>query len=121
MEDTLKRKQLEKIYAELSPEQRRNRIILEPAFRDAYNEITQAHRLVPVPHYFWEKWVPVLGPVASMLYMRLRQYCYYNPETGEKREHCWPKQETLGKEIGVSRCTIMRTLPVLEKHGFIKR
>ncbi len=109
-------------YAKLSVEEKRRRIVLEPAFRDAYNEITEAHRQVPVPHYFWAKWVPTLGPVASMLYMRLRQYCYHNPETGEERNECWPKQATLASEIGVKdRKTIRRALVLLEEHGFIKR
>jgi hypothetical protein len=115
-------KAFEAYYESLSPEERRQRIVLQPAFRDAYNEITEAHRSVQVPRYFWTKWVPMLGPVAATLYMQLRQYCYYNPKTGEVRNLCWPKQATLAQEIGVKdEKTIRKALALLEEHGFIKR
>ena len=121
-EDDRTRKAFEDYYAGLSPEERRERIFLNPAFRDPYNEITDAHRVVQVPRYFWVHWVPTLGPVASTLYMKLRQYCYYNSETGERRDWCWPKQETLASEIGVKdRTTIRKALGLLEEHGFIRR
>jgi hypothetical protein len=116
------RRSFEEMYRGLSPEERRQRIVLEPAYRDGYNELIQAERIAVVPQYFWEKWVPVLGPVASMLYMRLRQYCYWNPTTGESRIECWPKQSTLAREIGVKdRKTIRTALVLLESHGFIER
>ena len=120
--DEERRRELEQYFNELSVEDRRNRIYLEPVFRDAYNEITQAHQVVQVPKYFWDHWVPIIGPVAATLYMKLRQYCYYNPKTGERRDWCWPKQETLAREIGVSsRMTLRKALVVLEENGFIKR
>jgi hypothetical protein len=120
--DNQKRKEFAQYYASLSPEERRDRILLEPAFRDLYNEITAAHRVVQVPAYFWQKWVPILGPLAATLYQKLRQYCYYNPQTGEKRHWCWPKQATLCREIGVSsRNTLLKGLRVLEDYGFIHR
>jgi len=122
MEGKLTREEVEAYYEGLSVEERRQRLILEPRFRDAYNEITQAHRIVPVPHYFWEKWAPVLGPVATVVYQRLRQYCFYDPRTGEGENWCWPRQDTLAKEVGVGhRHTVMKALKVLEQYGFIKR
>lgn len=120
--DEDRRQRLKEEYEALSPEERRRRVFLEPAYRDAYNEITQAERIAVVPLYFWRTWVPVLGPVASMLYMRLRQYCYWNPASGETRIECWPKQSTLAAEIGVKdRKTIRAALVLLESHGFIER
>ncbi len=120
--DERRREQLKEEYDALSPEERRRRIFLEPAYRDDYNEIVQAERIAVVPDYFWRAWVPVLGPVASMLYMRLRQYCYWNPASGEARVECWPKQSTLAREIGVKdRKTIRAALVLLESHGFIER
>ncbi|NOT35556.1 MAG: hypothetical protein HOP12_15535 [Candidatus Eisenbacteria bacterium] len=116
------RKELEAFLASLSADERRQRIVLEPAFRDAYNEITQAHQVVQAPKYFWDHWVPVLGPVASTLYMRLRQHCFYNPRTGERRDFCWPKQETLAREVGIrDRESLRSGLVALELHGFIRR
>lgn len=120
--DEGRRQRLKEEWEGLSPEERRSRIFLEPAYRDAYNEIVQADRITVVPEYFWRAWVPVLGPVASMLYMRLRQYCYWNPSTGESRVECWPKQSTLAREIGVKdRKTVRAALVLLESHGFIER
>ena len=120
--DEQRRQTLTEFYEKLSPEERRGRIILEPAYQSTYNKLIEADRIAVVPMYFWEKWVPVLGPVASMLYMRLRQYCYWNPKTGEGRIECWPKQSTLAREIGVKdRKTIRAALVLLESHAFIKR
>lgn len=120
--DDERRRVFEEMYLGLSPEERRQRIVLEPAYRDGYNELIRAERIAIVPQYFWEKWVPQLGPVASMLYMRLRQYCYWNPATGESRIECWPKQSTLAREVGVKdRKTIRTALVLLESHGFIER
>jgi len=122
MEGKLTKQEVEAYYESLSVEERRQRLVLEPRFRDAYNEITQAHRIVPVPHYFWENWAAVLGPVATVLYQRLRQYCFYDPRTGEGDNWCWPRQDTLAKEVGVGhRHTVMKALKVLEEYGFIKR
>src|SRR5689334_2658160 len=113
---------LERYYEGLTPEERRARVILEPAYREVYNEVTQAHRSIDQPAYFWERWVPVLGPFPSMLYMKLRQHCYYRPGTPDHRDICWPKQETLAREIGLrDRSSIRRPLEILEKHGFIQR
>lgn len=117
-----KRRALEAYYEGLPPEERRSRIILKPEFRDAYNELVQAHRQFPVPEYLWKKWLPVIGPLPVVLYLQLRRYCYYNPETGEKRDICWPKQSRLAEEIGVKdRKTLRKALVVLERHGFIER
>ncbi|MFH1679098.1 MAG: helix-turn-helix domain-containing protein, partial [Candidatus Eisenbacteria bacterium] len=75
-----------------------------------------------VPQYFWTKWAPILGPIPSMLYLRLRQYCYHNPQTGETRNECWPKQSTLARDIGVKkRHTVGKALRLLEDYGFIER
>jgi len=113
------RESIQRYYEQLTPEERRARILLEPAYRDAYNEITQAHRTVDQPAYFWERWIPILGPVAAVLYMKLRQYCFGRVNESEV---CWPKQETLGREIGV-RCRerLRAALELLEQHGFIQR
>ena len=116
------RREIEEYYASLGPEERRARIFVAPEFSDLYNEITQAHRVIQVPHYFWAKWVPHLGPLATTLYITLRQYTFYNPRTGEKRDWCWPKQATLCDQIGIrDREYLRKGLRLLEEHGFIRR
>lgn len=85
-----------------------DRLVLLPYYKDVENEIKQPDRVRIQTAYFWEKWVSLLGPVGALLIMKLRQYCYYNRETKELRDWCFPKQETLAKELGVSRHTILR-------------
>jgi Helix-turn-helix domain len=71
--------------------------------------------------YFWKRWVPKLGPLPACLLLRLRSYCYFNRATGEKRDWCYPSQETLGAELGVHDETIRIALQKLEKFGFVRR
>jgi hypothetical protein len=119
--DDSERQQLEAYYRGLSPQERRARVILKPEFRDAYNELTQAHRQFPVPEYLW-RWLPVIGPLPVVVYLQLRRYCFFNPETGEKRDVCWPSQARLANEVGVKdRKTLRKALVVLEQNGFIAR
>lgn len=117
--DEERRRELEDFYEKLSPEEKQRRLVLEPAFRDAYNEITQADRFSPVPWYFWAKWAPRLNPLLSMVYLKLRQFVFFNRHTGEKREVVWPRQETLAEQIGSNRKSVMRALRELERLGFI--
>jgi len=121
-DDAQRRKELEAYYENLSPEERRGRIYLNPVFRDPYNKISQAHRQFPIPAYLWEKWVPVLGLLAVGVYVELRRMCFVNDAAGERRTIVWPKQETLARRLGVKkRHTIAAALRVLEEHGFIER
>ena len=95
---------------------------LEPYYQDIKNEITQPDNVTVTTKYFWTKWTPVLGPVATCLILRLRQYCYYNRLTGEKREYCWPSQTTLAAEVGIKdKKTVQKAILLLESHGFVKR
>lgn len=57
-DEAREREVFREFYEKLSVEERRARVILEPKFRDAYNEISQAHRQFPIPAYLWERWVP---------------------------------------------------------------
>ena len=116
------RESVRQYYEHLTPAERRSRILLVPAYRDAYNGLVQAHRTVEQPAYFWERWVPELGPVAAVLYMKLRQYCFYRADAAGSDDVCWPKQDTLGQDIGV-RCRerLRAALELLERHGFIER
>ena len=107
---------------QLPPEERRSRLLVLPYYSIKRDEILEPDNVVQQFRYFWDKWVPVLGPVASMLYMRLRQYCYYNRMTGEVRDYCFPKQSTLGEEIGVKdKKTVRKALVLLEESGLISR
>lgn len=70
--------------------------------------------------YFWERWAPRLGPTLSVLIVRLRMHCYFNQATQERRDWCFPTQQTLAEEIGVSRWTVMRELKKPEARQFVR-
>ena len=95
---------------------------IEPYYQDIKNEIIQPDSVAVSTKYFWTKWVPVLGPVATCIVLRLRQYCYYNRITGEKREYCWPSQITLASEVGIKdKKTVNKAIKLLEGYGFVRR
>jgi hypothetical protein len=70
--------------------------------------------------YFWEKWAPRLGPTLTVLVVRLRMHCYYNQATKERRDWCFPTQQTLAEEVGISRWTVMRELKKSEARQFVR-
>jgi hypothetical protein len=96
----------EKKEVKLTPEQ----IKLLPFYYDLKNSIIEPDKIVVSTQYFWDNWVPLLGPTLSVLIIRLRRYCYYNKITKEKRDWCYPDQIKLAKEIGVSADTVQREL-----------
>jgi hypothetical protein len=98
------------------------RIQLEPWYLDIRSEIVKPDQVQVTTKYFWSRWAPKLGPLATCLLLRLRQYCYYNRVTGEKRDWCYPSQQTLANELGIQkRHTIGEALRHLEALGFVRR
>jgi hypothetical protein len=85
-------------------------IELQPFYHDVKNTIVRPRQVVMGTRYFWEKWAPLLGPTLTVLIVRLRMHCYYNQATQERRDWCFPTQQTLADETGVSRWTVMREL-----------
>lgn len=85
-------------------------IELQPFFHDVKNTIVQPKQVVVGTRYFWERWAPRLGPTLTVIIVRLRMHCYYNQTTQERRNWCFPTQQTLADEAGVSRWTVMREL-----------
>lgn len=90
-----------------------------PDYADRREEIVQPERVVQQFQYFWDRWVPMLGPLPSVIYMKLRQFAYYNRRSGELREEITrcPKQETLAKSVGVKdkKAVMMRALKTLSR------
>jgi hypothetical protein len=80
----------------VAPEVRRH-----PAYAAARARLIQPDQVRVQSAYFWKKWVPLLGPDLAVLIVQLRNMCYYNPATGERRDWCFPSQATLAAAIGV--------------------
>lgn len=60
--------------------------------------------------YLRRKWLPREGPLFYAFIQVMRSHCYYNAQTGEIRESCYPKVETIAKECGVNAATIHRLI-----------
>ena len=118
MDSDSQRKGFQDFYQKLSPEERRRRVFLAPAYRSAYNELLDSEDRMSVPRYFWRKWLPILGPTPATLYMVMRDMSHTDARSGE--DWCWPEQAELARLIGVKdHKTVRKHLRLLEKHGFI--
>ena len=60
--------------------------------------------------YLRRKWLPREGPLFFAFIQVMRSFCYYNPQTGELREQCYPKVETIAERCGVNPATIHRLI-----------
>src|SRR5580765_3895181 len=85
------------IYDRLSPNERRERLFLSPAYRSAYSRALDNEDRMTLPRYFWRKWLPVLGAEAAALYVVLRDMS--RVEAAGTDSWCWPEQSELGLRI----------------------
>jgi len=95
-------------------------IEIQPFYHDLRNEIVQPRNIIVETKYFWDKWKPRLGPTLTVIIMELRRRCYYNPETGERRDYCWPSLQTIADACGISVSTLQRELKRPEAKLFIR-
>jgi len=95
-------------------------IELEGFFLNPRNEIVKPDRYVASSKYFWDKWVPELGPNLTVIIMQLRKHCFYNRSTGEKRDSVHMSLDQLAVECGFSWRTICRELQSSVAQKFLK-
>ncbi len=67
-----------------------------------------------VPDYFFRKLINVMGAIPSLVYLSLLSYCH------KKKYIAWPSLNTMSKEMGMAKTTIIRNLNILIKLNFIK-
>ena len=103
----------------LPPEERRERVFLKAAYRDAYLDILGNEDRMTLPRYFWRKWLPILGADAAALFVILRDTAQRGARAGDVC--CRPDQSELGRMVGVSEKTVRKYLVLLESHGFITK
>jgi len=109
-------------FLSLPEREQRERIRIEPFYRDYYNELVKPNQELRVPSYFMKNWAPRLSTGATVLYLYLRLMCFYdlkNPQNS--RDYCWPKQKTLADLIGCGERSVRRYLAELEDHDLIRR
>jgi len=95
-------------------------IELQPFYHNLRNEIIKPKNVIVETKYFWDNWKPKLGPTLTVIIMELRRRCYYNSETGEKRNYCWPSLQTIADSCGVSISTVKRELKRSEAKLFVR-
>jgi chromosomal replication initiation ATPase DnaA len=79
-------------------------------YRDAYNEIVQPDKQHYTSWYFHRAWLPLLGPELWLLLWEMRTRCYWNKETGIKRDTFEATYEQLGQATGMSKLKAWRLL-----------
>ena len=62
-----------------------------------------------VPDYFYRKLIKVMGAMPSLIYLALLSYCH------KKKYIAWPSLNTMSKEMGMAKTTIIRNLNILMK------
>ena len=67
-----------------------------------------------VPDYFFRKLINVMGAMPGMVYLTLLSYCH------KKSYMAWPSLNTMSRELGIAKTTIIRNLNILIKLNFIK-
>jgi len=101
-------------------ENQTEQIELQPFYHDLRNEIVQPKNIIVETKYFWDFWKPKLGPTLTVIIMELRRRCYYNRETEERRDYCWPSLKFIAKACGVSIDTVRRELKRPEAKLFVR-
>lgn len=85
-------------------------LFLTGTYRDAYNAIVQPDKQHYCSRYFHQKWLPLLGPERWLLIWQMRTYCYWNKETGVKRDTFDATLDELGAAMGMDRTKVWRLL-----------
>jgi len=69
---------------------------------------------VVVPNYFLREWVRVLGVGPVVLYQELLTYCH------KEKYIAWPTIDSLCKQMGIAKTTLLRYQNTLIRFGLIK-
>lgn len=85
-------------------------LFVSGVYRDTYNSIVKPEQVFVGTQYFRRAWLPLMGPVLWQLILEMRQRCYWNKDTGEKRDTFEATYHELAAVTGLSRNTVRRTL-----------
>lgn len=92
------------------------------AYGDNRAAIIKPNSIIVTTRYFWNNWKPLLGGSFSDVVIGARSLCYWNPRTGEMRNHLSTDRDELAAAAGVSIRTVARALKNdLVKRYFIKK
>lgn len=86
------------------------KLILERAYGTERAALIQPERTMYLTHYFFLKWVPLLGHSAAAVVMAARSYCYWNPANNETRNTFETDMAQLAQRASVSVRTVKDVL-----------
>ena len=84
------------------------RLVVLPFYHELRNALVRPERVKLQTEYFWQRWVPLLGPVRTLIVMRMRQFGYYNRQTGELRDEVARTYDEIAQSIGISTRSLER-------------
>jgi hypothetical protein len=86
------------------------KLILERAYGSERAALIQPERTMYLTHYFFLKWLPLLGHSAATVVMAARSYCYWNPANNETRNVFETDMAQLAQRASVSVRTVKDVL-----------
>jgi hypothetical protein len=96
------------VFCQVQPPEASTTGTFEPDARLVEAFYPQAKKLIVKGDYLRHKWQPRCGSSFTALIKAIRGHCSYKVKDGE--EMCYPSEETLAKECGVTRRTIINWL-----------
>lgn len=101
-----------------NPPPSRRKMILQRAYGTERANIIHPERGMFVTHYYLDKWVRLIGHSGSAVVLAARRLCYWNPESGEKRNTLDIEMSELAEKADLSVRTIKNVLkdPLVKKY-----
>ncbi len=99
-----------------SPPSKR-KMILQRAYGTERANVIHPERGMIVTHYYLDNWVKLIGHSGSAVVLAARRLCYWNPESGEKRNTLDIEMSVLADKADLS----LRTIKNVLKHPLIKK
>lgn len=95
----------------------RRKMILQRAYGTQRANVIHPERGMIVTHYYLDNWVKLIGHSGSAVVLAARRLCYWNPESGEKRNVLDIDMSVLADKADLS----LRTIKNVLKHPLIKK
>lgn len=95
----------------------RRKMILQRAYGTQRANVIHPERGMIVTHYYLDNWVKLIGHSGSAVVLAARRLCYWNPESGEKRNVLDIDMSVLADKADLS----LRTIKNVLKHPLVKK
>ncbi|OJX38918.1 MAG: hypothetical protein BGO78_11925 [Chloroflexi bacterium 44-23] len=93
------------------------KMVLQRAYGTERANVIHPERGMFVTHYYLDNWVKLIGHSGSAVVLAARRLCFWNPESGEKRNTLDIEMSLLADKADLS----LRTIKNVLKHPLIKK